>query len=72
MTLYKKPFTCANLIKAYSAACLASPTTDESLAARVKLLKDIMDQRRESVETHYREESGKALKKLGSNLDVKG
>jgi|GEM_PF-3512460 len=72
MTHYKKPFTSPCLIKAYSEACLASPMSEESLATRVKLLKEIMDQRRESVETHYREESGQDLKKLGYNLDVKG
>jgi hypothetical protein len=72
MPPYKRPHTDSALIKAYGAACTQGPASDESLTARVKLLKDIMDQRRESVKTHYREESGQAPKTLGCNLDVKG
>jgi|TARA_R110002126_G_scaffold3263_2_gene18580 hypothetical protein len=72
MPTYKPPHTNKELIAAYSAACIAVPKDDENLSLRVKLLKDIMEQRRESVDAHYRKESGQAPKTLGYNLDVKG
>ncbi len=52
-------------------ACQITPQTCKSLAARIEILRQIMDQRRESIEDHYEKNSGDATKRLGVSINLK-
>ncbi|MEC7702076.1 MAG: hypothetical protein VYC19_04925 [Pseudomonadota bacterium] len=71
MTQYKRPFSAPKLTKAYMDACQITPQTCKSLAARIEILRQIMDQRRESIEDHYEKNSGDATKRLGVSINLK-
>ncbi|MCS5595629.1 MAG: hypothetical protein NZ828_00085 [Alphaproteobacteria bacterium] len=71
MTQYKRPFSAPKLTKAYMDACQITPQTCKSLAARIEILRQIMDQRRESVKEHYKENGGDTAKRLGVSINLK-
>ena len=71
MTQYKQPYSSPKLSQAYKEACLVKPQTGESLNARIALLGKIMDERRESIDTHYQKNGGNSPSPIGGTINLK-